>query len=51
MAHGMRVFRSVPEALRAGFQVYDRTPNGYLARAQIDGRWQMALIELRGGLN
>jgi hypothetical protein len=51
MSHGMRVFRSVPEALQAGFQIYDRTPNGYIARARIDGRWQMALIELTGGLN
>lgn len=51
MAHGMHVFRSVPEALRAGFQIYDSTSNGYIARRRIDGRWQMALIELTGGLN
>lgn len=45
MARGMLVFRSVGEALKAGFQIYDRTPNGYIARARIDGYWQMALIE------
>jgi Ca2+-binding EF-hand superfamily protein len=45
MAHGMLVFRSLSEALKAGFQVYDRTSNGYIARARIDGRWQMARIE------
>jgi hypothetical protein len=45
MARGMLVFRSIGEALKAGFQIYDRTPNGYIARAKIDGYWQMALIE------
>lgn len=51
MVHGMRVFRSVAEALRAGFIVYDRTSNGYIARARIDGGWQIARIELTGGAN
>jgi hypothetical protein len=45
MAHGMTVFRSLSEAFKAGFHVYDRTSNGYIARAKIDGCWQMALIE------
>jgi hypothetical protein len=45
MARGMLVFRSVGEALKAGFQIYDRTANGYIARARIDGYWQIALVE------
>jgi hypothetical protein len=47
MAHGMLVFHTIGEALKAGFQIYDRTPNGYIARARVDGSWQMALIELK----
>jgi Ca2+-binding EF-hand superfamily protein len=46
MASGVLVFRTLGEALKAGFQIYDRTPNGYIARAKINGYWQMALIEL-----
>lgn len=49
MVHGMRVFHSVGEALRAGFIVYDRISNGYIARARIDGGWQIARIELTAG--
>jgi hypothetical protein len=51
MAHGMRIFRSVPEALRAGFHIYDHVPKGYIARARIGNRWVMALIELTGAWN
>jgi hypothetical protein len=46
MAHGMVVFRSVAQAVHAGFQIYDRTPTGYLARISVNGRWQLALVEL-----
>jgi hypothetical protein len=31
---GTMVFTSVTEALRAGFQVYDRTSYGYLVRTR-----------------
>jgi hypothetical protein len=51
MTHGMRIFRSVPEALRAGFHIYDRVPKGYIARAKVNDRWVMALIELTGAWN
>jgi hypothetical protein len=51
MAHGMRIFRSVSEALKAGFYIYDRVPKGYVARARIGDRWVMALIELAGAWN
>ena len=46
MAYGMLVFRSVGEALKSGFVVYDRTANGYIVRTRADGRWKMALVEL-----
>jgi hypothetical protein len=45
MAHGLLVFRSIGEALRAGFHIYDRTPTGYIVRCNAGGRWQMALVE------
>jgi hypothetical protein len=51
MSQGMRIFRSVPEALRAGFHIYDHVPKGYIARARIGNRWVMALIELTGAWN
>ena len=45
MAAGITVFRSLGEALRAGFQICDRTPTGYVVRARLNGYWQMALVE------
>ena len=45
MAYGMQIFRSIGEAIRAGFVVYDRTPSGFVVRILVDGRWQMALVE------
>lgn len=44
--HGMLVFRSIGEAHRAGYQVYDRTARGFIVRAKVNGLWQMALVEL-----
>lgn len=32
MAQGLLVFKSLADALRAGYQVYDRTSTGYLVR-------------------
>lgn len=43
---GLLVFRTLGEALRAGFQVYDKTERGYLVRAKIDGAWQLAVVEV-----
>jgi hypothetical protein len=50
MTAGLRVFRSLKEALAEGFQVYDRTPTGYLVRAMIGGRWQLAIVDLRAAV-
>jgi len=42
----MLIFHSVPEALRAGYQIYDRTQTGYLVRIKTDRGWALALVEL-----
>jgi hypothetical protein len=31
---GLMVFKSLADALRAGFQIYDRTADGYLVRTR-----------------
>ena len=31
---GLMVFKSLADALRAGFQIYDRTQDGYLVRTR-----------------
>jgi hypothetical protein len=41
---GIMVFKSVGEALRAGFQVYDRTNEGYLVRTRTNHGWAFALV-------
>ena len=41
---GIVVFHSVQEALHAGFEIYDRTPTGYLARTRTSNGWAMALV-------
>jgi hypothetical protein len=43
---GIKVFSSVGEALRAGFQVYDRTSYGYLARTRTSRGWALAVIHV-----
>ena len=42
---GLMVFRSLADALRAGFQIYDRTPDGYLVRTRTATGWAMAIVE------
>jgi len=42
---GMVVFGSVAEALRAGYQVYDRTHDGYLVRIRTAAGWALALVD------
>ena len=44
---GLMVFTSVSEALRAGYQVYDRTADGYLVRIRTAAGWAMALVNCR----
>jgi hypothetical protein len=44
---GILTFNSLAEAIRAGFQVYDRTPEGYVVRTKTSGGWALALVVLR----
>ncbi|MGH7736601.1 MAG: hypothetical protein ACREMP_01835 [Candidatus Tyrphobacter sp.] len=44
---GIMVFKSLAEALRAGYQVYDRTSDGYLVRTRTNAGWAIALVSYR----
>ena len=44
---GVRVFHSINDALRAGFEIADRTVNGYLARIRTPRGWALALVEVQ----
>jgi hypothetical protein len=43
---GVLVFKSLAEAIRAGFHVYDRTRDGYLVRMRTTGGWAFALARI-----
>lgn len=43
---GIIRFRSLAEAIRQGYQVYDKTPTGYLLRIMTGQGWAMAVCEL-----
>jgi hypothetical protein len=44
---GLLTFDSIAEAIRAGFQVYDRAPFGYIVRTRTQAGWAFALVRLR----
>ena len=44
---GIVTFTSLAEAVRAGYHVYDRVPNGFLVRTRTDAGWALALVALR----
>jgi len=44
---GVMVFRTLADALRAGYQVYDRTEAGYLVRTRTTAGWAMAIVHCR----
>jgi hypothetical protein len=44
---GLMVFKSLADALRAGFQIYDRTQDGYLVRTRTANGWAMAIVTCR----
>jgi hypothetical protein len=44
---GILTFRTLADALRAGYHVYDRTSDGYLVRTKTPQGWAMALVPLR----
>ena len=45
---GIQVFKTLADALRAGFTVYDRTPDGYLVRMRTAHGWAMAIVTCQG---
>lgn len=47
MMAGVVEFKSLAEALRAGYQIYDRTSDGYLVRIKTSAGWAMAIVRLR----
>lgn len=44
MNRGLFVFSSLTAALRAGFQVLDSDPEGYVVRRRGPAGWEMALV-------
>lgn len=42
----MLVFRSLVDAINAGYQVYDRTETGYLVRTRTLRGWALAIVEV-----
>jgi len=44
--NGIVVFQSLPEALRAGYQVFDRLEEGYLMRTRTPAGWAMAICRV-----
>lgn len=41
---GVVVFSSVGDALKAGYHIYGKTDDGYLARLRTASGWALALI-------
>ena len=44
---GLLTFQSLNHAVRAGYQVCDRTENGYLVRIRTQRGWALALVLCR----
>jgi hypothetical protein len=43
---GLMTFPSLAAAIRAGFQVYDRTETGYLVRKRTPAGFALAIVDL-----
>jgi hypothetical protein len=44
---GIVTFKTLADALRAGYHVYDRTDHGYLVRTRTASGWAMAIVTCR----
>ncbi len=44
---GIVVFHSLEQALRAGYQVYERTSEGFSVRTRTANGWALAVVALR----
>lgn len=42
---GLTTFPTLTAALHAGYQVYDRTPRGYLMRTRTATGWALAIVD------
>ena len=42
---GVVVFKTVNDAIKAGYQIYDKTSKGYLVRIMTPAGWAQALVE------
>jgi hypothetical protein len=47
MAQGITVFRSVADAMRHGYEIWDRTEYGYLARTRTAQGFAFAIVVVR----
>jgi hypothetical protein len=43
---GLLVFGNLKDAINAGYQVYERTGNGYLVRTRTNAGWALAIVHL-----
>lgn len=43
---GLVVFKSLDEAIKAGYELYDRTPEIYLVRTKTAGGWALAFARI-----
>jgi hypothetical protein len=41
---GLMIFKTLAEAIGMGYQIYDRTAEGYLVRTRTDRGWALALV-------
>jgi hypothetical protein len=44
---GIMVFDSLAEAVRLGFRIYDRLPDGYIVQRRSEGGLALALVRER----
>jgi len=44
----IQVFKRLSDALRAGFQIYDRAEDGYMVRKRTPLGWGIAKVQLEG---
>ena len=42
----MLIFHTLADAMKAGFEIYERTASGYLVRTRTATGWALALVEL-----
>jgi len=44
---GIKVFATLEEALKAGFVLFDRIPDGYLVRKDQGNNFALAIVKLK----